>query len=153
MNNERPKFLSILCFLSFVNGIYGVFSGLSNAIVPPEVDETTINSMLEILSNLSMPTEDLRMGMEDYIINTMLNAGNLGAATFMLSAISLIGVYQMYNFHKIGFFLYTAAQICFTLSAAIFGGFNSFGLMTLAVHLLWNFIWIGLYGMNYKHLH
>ncbi len=150
---KPTKFLKVLCALSGFSAIYGVLSGLSSAISPPDVDAAFLENLFEQLRRFEMPIADLQPQMEEYYKNLMLNMGNFGAATFLFSGIQAIGVYMMYHHNRIGFALYSLSQIGAACSPVIFGGFNTFGQISLGIFLVWNFIWIGMYATQIKHFH
>ncbi len=89
--------------------------------------------------------------MESYYRNLMLNFGNYGAANFMFYGIELVGVFLMYRLNRIGFTLYVLSQVGLAATPVIFGNFNTFGLITLGITMVWNGIWVGLYAFQRKH--
>lgn len=150
---ERPKFLTVLCLLSGFSAAYGIVSGLSSAMSPPEVDAGFLEDMIAQLNQFELPVEGLQEDMNDYYRNLMLNMGNYGAATFLFSGIQALGVYMMYQRNRIGFALYSLSQVGAACSPVIFGGLNTFGQYALAINLIWNFVWVGLFATQIKHFH
>lgn len=149
----------MLLALSGFNAIYQVLSGLGTAMSPPDIDFGILEQRAEMLDELingfgkyGETLLELKPQIEEYDKNLMLNLGNLGAATFLFGGIQAIGVYMMYQLNRIGFSLYMLAQIGFAASPAIFGGFNEFGKISFFVFLIWNFIWVGMYATQLKHL-
>lgn len=147
-----PVFLNVLCILTMLNGVYGMFSGLINAVSPPDVDDRMIESVFSRLESLSLPLEDIRGEMETFILNTMLNIGNIAAANFLFYSISVIAALLMINRNKVGFGLYVAAQIGLAFIPSFFGGFNLVGKVNFIVLMVWNGIWIAAYASQRKHL-
>lgn len=149
--SRRTKFFLVLCTLSTVNAIYGMVSGLINALSPADVDEAFLTGLFEQLETLDLPLEGVRDDVEQYYLNLMLNIGNLGAANFLFFGISLVGVRLMYNLNRVGFTLYVLAQLGLAFSPTVFGGFNAVGQISLATLLFWNGIWILMYASQLKY--
>ena len=148
---KRTRFLGILCTLSGVNASYGVVSGIITAISPPDVDNSFIENLFTQLEQYKLPIPELQDEVKEYYLNLMLDLGNYGAANFLFFAIQLIGVIMMYRLNRIGFTLYTAAQIGLAASPVIFGSFNTFGKITLGMTLAFNAIWVIMYATQIKH--
>lgn len=149
---SAPVFLNILCMLTMVNGAYGMFSGLVNAVSPRAVDERMIEDVFARLEALSLPLEDVRGEMETFMLNTMLNMENIGAAGFLFYGMSTIAAVLMINRRRVGFTLYVAAQIGLAFVPSFFGGFNLVGKANFIVLLVWNGIWVAAYASQRKHL-
>jgi hypothetical protein len=128
-----------------------MLSGLTSALAPPEVDDIFINDLFTQIGKYELPIEDLKDEVESYYLNLMLNFGNYGASNFLFCAIQLIGVVLMYQLNRVGFTLYFTAQIGLALTPAFFGGFNTFGQISLGIALVWNGIWVILYATQLKH--
>lgn len=148
---KRTRFLGIICTLSGVNAAYGVFSGIATAISPPDVDNSFIENLFTQLEKYKLPIPELQDEVKEYYLNLMLDLGNYGAANFLFFAVQLIGVFMMYRLNRIGFTLYTVAQIGLAASPVIFGSFNTFGKITLGMTLVWNAIWVIMYATQIKH--
>ncbi len=146
----RSRFLTVLCMLSLLNGIYGMLTGLASAISPVDVDNTFLENLYSQLDALPLSYEEFRGELEDYYLNIMLNIGNLGAANFLFYGIGVVGVMLMYRLNRIGFTLYLVAQLGIAIAPAVFGGFSRFGLISLGVGLTWNAVWVGMYASQRK---
>jgi hypothetical protein len=147
---EKSKFLIVLCGLTLVNAIYGITTGLASAISPVDVDAQFLDNLFARLGDLPMQVDGLKDEIESYYLNLMLNIGNLGAANFLFYGIDLIAVMLMWRLNRVGFALYVLAQLGLAFSPAVFGGFNRFGLISLGVALVWNFVWVGMYASQLK---
>jgi len=150
VSSEPTKFLRVLCALSGVNAVYGIITGLSTAISPPDVDETFINDLFGQLEKFELPIADLQDEVKEYYLNLMLDLGNFGAANFLFFAVQLIGVIMIYRLNRIGFVLYTVAQIGLAATPVIFATFNTFGKITFAMTLVFNAIWVIMYATQVK---
>ncbi|MFT7615166.1 MAG: hypothetical protein ACI9J3_004156 [Parvicellaceae bacterium] len=98
---KKPTFLKVLCVLSFISGgLMLVFSILALLL------EGTVVGMLEQLADQTRTIEE-EMTFQHIIDNYKF--------TFLLSLfgslVSLLGVFLMFNLSKIGFHIYTVAQI------------------------------------------
>lgn len=148
---KRTRFLGVICALSGFNAAYGVLSGIITAVSPPDVDNTFIEGLFAQLEKYKLPIPELQDEVKEYYLNLMLDLGNYGAANFLFFAVQLIGVVMMYRLNRIGFTLYTAAQIGLAASPVIFGSFNTFGKITLGMTLAFNAIWVIMYATQIKY--
>jgi len=118
---------------------------------PPDVDNSFIENLFTQLEKYKLPIPDIQDEVNEYYLNLMLNLGNLGAANFLFFAVQLIGVFMMYRLNRIGFTLYTVAQIGLAASPVIFGSFNAFGKITFGMTLVWSAIWVVMYATQIKY--
>lgn len=133
--------------LSLLSASYGVISGIMGAIAPPDVDQAFIDELMANLDRRELLVESLRGDVEAYSTNLMLSTGNMSALNFLFFGIQMIGVIMMYRLYRMGFLLYAVAQIGLAFVPVIFGGFNQFGTWVLVVTLIWNSLWILIYGL------
>jgi hypothetical protein len=150
---KRTRFLAVICALSTANSVYGIVSGLLNAISPPEVDQKVMDQLFERLARFSVPIEGIQTAVEEYYLNLMLNMGNLGAASFLFFGINLVGVMLMLRLNRIGFVLYLMAQLGLAFTPVLFGGFNLVGQISLSIALFWNGVWIAMYATQLKYFY
>ncbi len=149
----RTRFLAVICTMSTVNSIYGIVSGLLNAISPPEVDQKLMDQLFERLARFSVPIEGIQSAVEEYYLNLMLNMGNLGSASFLFFGINIVGVMLISRLNRIGFVLYLLAQLGLAFSPVLFGGFNIVGQLSLLVALVWNGVWVAMYATQLKYFY
>lgn len=124
---KRPTLLTVLCILTFIG------SGLSLLVfLLATVAFGVVSGMMESIPGMSA-----------------LTSGGIAffAISLILSAVSLYGAIQMWKLKKMGYYMYAGASvIAFILPIAMLGiPFNAMGIVWLAVFL-------GLYGMNLKHM-
>lgn len=98
-NNENPvrrsDLLTLLCILSFIGSGIAAFSNLVLLITYDQMDQVL---------------QDFNFEME--AMNLLLSGGkSFFLAGFILYMVSLMGVFAMWRLKKIGFHLYTAAQL------------------------------------------
>ncbi len=157
---KRPTFLLVLCILSFIGGGLGVLGGLYTVLT---YDFTM--SQMEASMNAFEDLEDMGgiMGdMANIDFESMMEASYYNSmANLLMSIISLIGVYMMLKLRKVGFYLYTFAQIAilgagiyFSLGMAsgmggFFGMAATFGVVFGAIFSIG---FIVMYGVNLKHM-
>lgn len=128
-----------------------MISGLSNAVSPPEVNDQMIGDIFARLEELAVPLEEVRPQLETFLVNTMLNMGNIGAASFLFYGMSLIGVWLMLRANRNGFAVYIIAQIGLAFVPSFFGGLNTLGWANFAVLMVWNGIWIAMYASQRRY--
>jgi hypothetical protein len=149
---KPTKFLRIICSLSFIHSIYGIITGLTTALAPPEVDSEYLDKIFAQLGEVELPIKGLKGDIEDFYLNLLLDMGNYGASEFLFFSIQLIAVIMMYRLKRFGFTLYILAQIGLAAAPVIFGGFNTFGKISLSAAVVWNLIWVLLYASQRKQM-
>lgn len=101
---KRPEILNLLCIFTFIGSGLAVFS---NFFIWLSFDEVQ-----SIIENMEIDFPELKI---------ILSGGKrFFIAGFFLYGISLAGAIQMWKFKKIGFHLYTAAQIFILLLPVVF---------------------------------
>ena len=124
---QRPTLLTVLCILTFIGSGVNVFSNLMGMIMSPiksflgpeffemvlqEVNEEPIRQFVE--QALEMAQHAIEHIFEISLVN------------FVLYAASLTGAILMFQLKKIGFYIYSTAQILLLFVAPVFIGFNLF---------------------------
>jgi len=146
---ERPKFLKVLCILSFVGAPLGLISGIMNyftysnleklgsAVDAAGGDGKSMEKSLEALSSaFQMDYKKIAMG---YMIIGLLNL------------VILAGALIMWNLKKMGFYVYTLGQVAilgvmFGYIGGMVGGIM--GIMTA----IFAIAFIIMYAVNLKHM-
>jgi len=124
---KRPTLLTVLCILTFIG------SGLS--------------TLLFLLATIAFGAVSGMMGKVPGMEALVAGGVAFFAVCFILSGVSLFGAIQMWKMKKMGFYMYAGANlVAFILPIAMLGlPFNAMG-------LVWVILFVGLYGMNLKHL-
>lgn len=148
---KPPSFLKVISTLSMINGAYGMISGLANALSPPDVNDQMIEDIFSRLENFSVPLDEVRPQLETFLVNTMLNMGNIGAASFLFYGMSFIGAWLMLRANRNGFMLYIVAQVGLAFVPSFFGGLNTLGWANFAMLMVWNGIWVAMYASQRNH--
>lgn len=129
---KRPDLLTLLCVLTFIGSGMGAFSNFVFA-----ANYSFIIDMADS-GELSFP------GLDIYL--------SLPQSFYVFSAIlyfaSLVGAVQMWKLRKIGFHIYTSAQILLLLVPVIYPQFDSFPFLGLVVTA----IFVALYGRHLKYM-
>jgi hypothetical protein len=148
---KPPSFLRVITTLSMVNGAYGMVSGRANAISPPDVNDQMIEDIFTRLEGFAVTLDEIRPQLETFLVNTMLNMGNIGALSFLFYGMSFIGAWLMLRANRNGFTLYVVAQIGLAFVPSFFGGLNSLGWANFTMLMVWNGIWVAMYASQRKH--
>lgn len=156
--SARPTFLTVLCILSFIGGALGIFNGITTLMAPP-VDQAMNELQAEMdkasaeLGDQSAMVSGMMDGAVEIARKTAENAMPLGLAAIILSAVSVFGVWKMWNLQKQGFTIYTAATIIGLLFPLFFLGFNFMSIMALGMGGFFGVLFIILYALNLKHMY
>jgi hypothetical protein len=80
------------------------------------------------------------------------NAVPLGYIGLLASALSLLGVWMMWNLKRTGYWIYIVAGVAGLFLPFIFIGFSTLGLLSLGFGAFITILFIVLYGLNLKHM-
>jgi hypothetical protein len=157
----RPTLLTILCILSFLFGIWGIWGGVQSAFTDqPQRDlETTKAEMEKAMAGVDAtgPGAEMMTKMGDAAIalgeKSVENAKPIGYSSIVLSILSLLGVWWMWNLQKKGFWLYTLATVAGLITPFIFLGGGMMTLLGVGFLGVISLIFIILYAVNLKHMH
>lgn len=130
---KRPQLLTILCVLTFISTALGLFT----SILTPMISDY----LVEFIT--SMPGYEQNLTQEGLII---LKAGwGYYLISFVLIAVSLFGAINMWKLKRIGFHLYTIANILLFCLPSVYLGldFNLIGIVLPG-------LFIGLYAIHLK---
>ena len=136
---SRPELLKVLCILTFVGS---GLSLVSNSIMFMSIDiirEYYENGMFDFLA------EDMDTGALETLLS--INASYFIFQAFLF-ALTIYGAYSMWNLNKVGFHIYTIAQILLLILPQAFLPELPFPTFELIISL----IFITLYSKNLKYL-
>ena len=156
--NQRPTLLTILCILSFIFGAWGLFDSFRTAFTdsPKEHLETTKAEMESQLSQVQGPGSEMAQKLMEQAIaiaeKEVENAKPIGMSGLVLSALSLVGVWMMWNLRKTGFWLYLLATIGGLMVPFFFLGAYMVTFLGVGFMALVAIIFIVLYAVNLKHM-
>ena len=130
--NKRPELLSVICILTFIGSGLAAFSNL--------IISLNYDSLIEIVQSeeLTFPGVDLILSLkvEFFVI------------CFIFYSVSLFGAIQMWKLKKIGFHIYTVAQIVLLIIPSIYSPSLEFPFLGLLITVLF----IVLYAKNLKYM-
>jgi len=133
--NKRPGFLTFLCILTFIGSGFGLLSNLLMPIFAP--------IFLELLQESAFSTPSVIEAYEQMIATPVWQF----YISAFLCAASILGAVYMLKMKKIGFHIYTVAQLTQLLVAQFLYGGN---LSPKITDLLLTLLFIGLYAIYYK---
>ncbi len=132
---KRPQMLSILCILTFIGSGLNVFSSLFIA----SFFDAFLVLAEEIGEEFGLP------GMEVFLSSTP----GFFLITALLNSGSFAGAIMMWRLRKVGFHLYTIAQILLLIAPMYFLNLQSPSILDL----LFSGLFIILYSTQMKHMH
>lgn len=153
----RPTFLTVLCILSFIAGGWGVIGGIIGLASQPDTDELKAQ-MEQAMGGLDElgddnPMAGLAQSMAEQAVQAAEAARPMNMANIGLALLSLIGVWQMWNLKKSGFYLYVLASLGGLAVPLIFLGGGLLALMSVGIGGFIALVFIILYALNLKHMH
>ncbi len=154
---KRPQFLTILCVLSFICvGLMIIMTLFGILMNTPEKRAEQIEQMRQISPAQADKLEQVYEQQEN---STMAKIQPY--LTILFQVISLLGVIQMFNLKRIGFYIYAAVELL-PYSLLLFagdgmslemGGLGKGAAMAImTVLVLFDLTFVVLYGLNLKHL-
>ncbi|MDQ3048181.1 MAG: hypothetical protein M3R27_11590 [Bacteroidota bacterium] len=142
---KRPTFLTVLCILSFVAAgiavIASIIGYMGMAVVEGMGGMEGLANADGVEGMTTMP------GMEDAMA-MMVHAKTLLIVGIVITAIALFGVIQMWKQKKMGFYIYTGAQVIGIIIPIAIAGMVAFS----ALGLFFSIAFIVMYGLNLKHM-
>lgn len=147
-----PKFLKVLCILTFIGSGLGLLGAISGFFT-----ESFTRESMQTLENLDMSDTPFDMG--TFNIDEMMkwqryaNIGNLIGC-----ALCLTGAVMMWRLRRIGYFLYIPGVLIpfiigmISINKMLSGMMADFGMIGIVINGLIAAAFITMYGLNYKHL-
>ena len=138
---KRPTFLTVLCILSFVAAGIGVIASILGYVGMQAAENMGMRLTEGMEGMESMP------GMEE-AISMMKHAKTLLIVGIIVTLIALYGVIQMWKQKKMGFYIYTGAQVLGIIVPVVIAGmaaFSTFGVILSVAFIV-------MYGLNLKHM-
>lgn len=149
---RRTTLFRILLTLSFVGGSWNMFTGLSNAFSEPNIERQ--EQLIEYFEGIEVEpgTEFLVEELKTFIHNITMNVANYGVFEFMFNSISLIGVFLMFQFRRVGFWVYCIAQLLLLMNPILFGGYSLLSVTLTFTYSFITMIFIALYSTQLKYM-
>ncbi len=159
--SKRPQFLKVLCILSFVwcglafiGGIWGLVMNTPERMAQKveEVREFSPSMAQEMEQQIEAQQSSTMAKIQPYI-------------SIVLLLISFLGVMQMFNLKKMGFYIYTAAELvpyiflivggkqAMAMMGSMGGGaVKAAAMVMLVLMVLFDIAFIVMYALNLKHM-
>ncbi len=156
---QRSTFLTVLCILSFVGGLWSLWTGYRNAFT--DAPQKGLVEAREKLEEARAEMGDGTMPMLNDLMGSSLamaesaaaHAKELGYGELSMAALSLFGVWNMWNLRRRGFWIYLAASVgALALPAVILGGGGPMASIGLLFTGLISLVFIVLYALNLKEM-
>lgn len=149
----RPKFLSVLCVLSWIYVAISVLGSLSNATTPQEDLEAQIEVSRQQIENMPPGMEGFMEDTLNFAEATIEHTKTMNIITLILMLIQGLAVYMMFKLSKNGFWLYTLVQVLLIGVTVYFIPWpNILSTLTITFYVVIVVLFLILYGVNLKHL-
>lgn len=113
--------MTILLVLSFINACWNIFSSSISLIMKPGLTEMRNNGQLEeMMKPFSAMGGDFAKAMNDAMQVFSQIDSKFYLILIVLFIASLIGVIKMFKGDKLGFHIYSIAQICMLIDNSVF---------------------------------
>ena len=133
--NKRPVFLTVLCILTFIGAGFAILSELVVLFLPSSFMEGMQVQFADMLGEEKA---------EEMVASFVLQS-RLAPYQLVLSILSLTGANKMFQLKRIGFYLYTLAQVLLVVLPGLIGG--QWAILGAA---FWAILFIVLYAVNLK---
>ncbi len=140
---KRPQFLTVLCILSFVAAGISVVASVIGYIGMGVAE----GMGADFTAKMTESMEGMGTNMND-VMALVTHAKTLMIVGIIVTLIGLIGVIQMWKLKKMGFYIYTGAQVIGIVAPIIIAGIAGFS----AVGLVIAAAFIVMYGLNLKYM-
>jgi hypothetical protein len=148
---QRPTLLTVLCVLTFIGSGVNVFSNLMGMFMSPIKNflgpEFFEKALEEINEEPARQFIEQAFEMAQQAIEHIFE---ISLVNFVLYAASLTGAILMFQLKKIGFYVYSTAQILLLFVAPVFIGFNLFINIGILFASFFAILFIVLYAVNLK---
>lgn len=141
-----PKFLKVLCILTFIAVGLGLVGGLYNLVKAPYALEE-YETMMEV-SGGAFEGEGFMGSMMEMAHANAVNALPLALTTIGANLFCLFGALMMWKLRKVGFYAYVCGQVLAIAIPTILMGVS--GWMMLGV--IFPIAFIIMYAVNLKHM-
>ena len=153
---KRPTFLTVLCILTFIGSGWGVLSQLFSLLFTNLVDVSAqteqLNTMMDNMESGAGTSflSGILSSSQEVMQATMMHAKSIAVISLVLSLLSLCGAILMFSLRRIGFYIYTVAQLLLLFVVPYFAGFSMLVVMGMLFSALFTVVFIILYALNLK---
>lgn len=154
---QRPTFLTVLCILSFIAGAWGIFGGIQSAFTDKPMEDleearTAMEDAMEQMGDGGGMAAEMMESAIQLAERTAEKAKPLGYIGIAASLLSLLGVWQMWNLRRKGFWMYVVASIAGLVAPVLVLGGGLMTVLSLGVGGFFAVLFIVLYAVNLKHM-
>ena len=138
---KRPTFLTVLCILTFIGSGWGVLSQLFSLLFTNLVDVSAqteqLNTMMDNMESGAGTSflSGILSSSQEVMQATMMHAKSIAVISLVLSLLSLCGAILMFSLRRIGFYIYTVAQLLLLFVVPYFAGFSMIVVMLSLIHI------------------
>lgn len=131
--NKRPAFLTVLCILTFIGAGFSILSELFVLFLPSSFMEGMQGQFADMLGE----------GKAEEMVASFALQKTLAPYELLLSILSLAGAILMFRTKRMGFYLYTLAQVVLVVLPGLMG-------VSVVGTAFWAILFIVLYAVNLK---
>ncbi|HEV7347932.1 hypothetical protein [Telluribacter sp.] len=154
---QRPLFLTVLCVLTFISAVSGLWTQSERLWTPGVVAD----QMQQMFETFRENMEERSQEADSDIVNSLFDSvlTRLDADTIQTSAIilliyeslTLFGAYLMWGLQKRGFYFYAGGvAVALLVPVLLIGGW--LGLVVTLGEAFFSIIFLGLYALNLKYM-
>lgn len=156
--STRPTLLTVICIISFIMGALSIISSIRTFTTDQSVAMAEAQSQME---EAKVQLGDQADGMAGKLLDsgmeiaqrTAENAVAISISGILLSLLSLIGVWMMWNLRKSGFWLYLISTVVGLIVPLYFIGGSMMAIMSIGFIGFFSLLFIILYAVNLKYMH
>lgn len=155
---KRPTLLTVICILTFIGSgwgiLYNLFSLFRAGMMDANFHMEQYSTMMGELENQGAPAffHNLLNSSMEMIQAGFVHAREMAIINLILGVISILGAILMFQLKRLGFYLYTAAQILLLFVPSYFVGFSIVVVLQMFFLGVISFVFIILYGLNLKYM-
>lgn len=157
---KRPEFLTVICILTFIGCAFGFLSGIYGVFKNnPESMQESIEQVRTVSPEMADQMEQNMLDMQD---NTYMKVSPYLNLVYIL--LSFLGAFMMWKLQKNGFYIYLAGELLYyvgfivaskqmiNMLGAGSGMMQSVGILTIALTVIFDIVFIVMYAINQKHM-
>lgn len=150
-SRKTPKFLTFLCVLSIIYGLFSVKSSVQDLFFNDDANQEDMSF------NIDMDGEELPSSIQytinsaiDYWLMDQEHSKSISISTLILSILSIIAVFLMYKLNNKGFILYSLANLLMVIISFFYFHDNTVGQIVIASQFFITALFILLYATQLK---
>lgn len=155
---SRPTLLTVICILSFIFGVWTLWDAIKDAFTDsPQQELVEARAEMEqVIANAQGPGAEVATRMAEegiqFAERAVVHAKPMGYAYIVLSILSLLGVWLMWNLKRNGFWLYLVSAVAGLIVPVYFMGGGLLTMLGVAGMGLISLVFIILYAVSLKHM-